>query len=48
MGGAGDLTGWVLWFVYPGYSGPVLVRGRQLDGPNELRFERGQFSRHAS
>ena len=23
------------------YRGPVLVRGRQLDGPNELRFNRG-------
>ena len=28
----------VLWFVLPG-SGPVLVRGRQLDGSNEVRFD---------
>jgi hypothetical protein len=25
----------------PIYTGPVLVRGLQLDGPNELRFDRG-------
>jgi len=31
----------VLWFVLPG-AAPVLVRGRQLDGPNELRFDSGQ------
>lgn len=31
----------VLWMVDPVYSGPVLVRGLQLDGPNELRFDRG-------
>lgn len=31
----------VLWMIEPAYRGPVLVRGRQLDGPNELRFERG-------
>lgn len=31
----------VLWMVDPAYRGPVLVRGRQLDGPNELRFDRG-------
>jgi len=29
----------VLWAVAPPYSGPVLVRGRQLDGPYRLRFE---------
>jgi len=33
----------VLWMVDPVYRGPVLVRGRQLDGPNELRFDRGLF-----
>ena len=27
----------VLW-VARRYRGPVLIRGRQLDGPNELRF----------
>jgi len=26
------------WFIEPGYSGPVLVRGRQIDGPNDTRF----------
>jgi hypothetical protein len=31
----------VLWIVDPSYRGRILVRGRQLDGPNELRFERG-------
>jgi hypothetical protein len=25
------------------YGGPVLIRGRQLDGPNELRFDAGAF-----
>jgi len=29
----------VLWEVDGTLAGPVLVRGRQLDGPNELRFE---------
>jgi hypothetical protein len=29
----------VLWAVDPGYSGPVLVRGRRLDAPGELAFE---------
>ena len=27
-----------IWAIPPGYAGLVLVRGRQLDGPNELRF----------
>ena len=31
----------VLWFVHPRYSGPVLVRGRRLDGPGLVRFGRG-------
>ena len=31
----------VLWALSPTYNGVVLVRGHQLDGPNELRFERG-------
>jgi hypothetical protein len=29
----------VLWFVSPTYRGPVLIRGRQLDGTNRVRFE---------
>jgi hypothetical protein len=38
-------SGWsgnkVLWIVAP-YRGPgILVRGRQIDGPNELRFNGG-------
>lgn len=32
----------VLWMVDPRYSGPLLIRGRQLDGPSELRFETGR------
>jgi len=31
----------VMWAVDPRYVGPVLIRGRQLDGPNDLRFENG-------
>jgi hypothetical protein len=31
----------VLWWVSGRYHGPVLIRGRQLDGPNRLRFDRG-------
>jgi hypothetical protein len=30
----------VLWTV-PTYRGPYIVRGRQLDGPGELRFDQG-------
>jgi len=30
----------LLWTV-PRYYGPYIVRGRQLDGPNELRFDQG-------
>jgi hypothetical protein len=30
----------VLWFVHPRYRGPV-IRGRQLDGPYRVRFDRG-------
>ena len=33
----------VSWKVRPGYRGPLLIRGRQLDGPNLLRFEVGQI-----
>ena len=31
----------VLWVGAPTYRGPVLIRGRQLDGPNLVRFENG-------
>lgn len=31
----------VLWFVHPLYAGPVLIRGRQIDGPSRVRFDRG-------
>jgi hypothetical protein len=31
----------VLWIVRPGYRGPLLIRGRQLDGTNWLGFEYG-------
>jgi hypothetical protein len=30
----------VLWTV-PSYRGPYIVRGRQLDGPGEVRFDQG-------
>jgi hypothetical protein len=30
-----------IWAVPPGFVGLVLVRGRQVDGPNEVRFGRG-------
>ena len=32
----------VLWWVSGRYHGPVLIRGRQLDGPNLLRFDDGR------
>ncbi|MGH2531951.1 MAG: hypothetical protein ACRDJW_06545 [Thermomicrobiales bacterium] len=45
FGGAREEGGWfyvkVLWIANPDYSGPMLVRGAQLDGSNELRFENG-------
>jgi hypothetical protein len=31
----------VFWFVLPRYRGPVLIRGRQLDGPYRVRFQSG-------
>jgi hypothetical protein len=31
----------VLWWASGRYHGPVLIRGRQLDGPNLLRFDDG-------
>ena len=41
-GGGSDWGGQVvLWVISLDYGGPVLVRGHQLDGPNELRFNGG-------
>jgi hypothetical protein len=31
-----------MWAIDPAYAGPVLVRGRQLDGDDVLRFEKGE------
>jgi hypothetical protein len=31
----------LLFLISPGVNGVVLVRGRQLDGPNEVRFGKG-------
>lgn len=31
----------VMWILASGFRRSALVRGRQLDGPNDLRFERG-------
>jgi hypothetical protein len=31
----------VMWILRSSFNGPALVRGRQLDGPNQLRFDRG-------
>jgi hypothetical protein len=28
----------VFWYVQPSYRGPVLIRGRRLDGPQLVRF----------
>jgi hypothetical protein len=33
----------VLRIVAPRYRGPVLIRGRQLDGPNLVRFDDGSL-----
>jgi hypothetical protein len=30
-----------LWLIQPGNFGHILIRGKQLDGPNQLRFEDG-------
>lgn len=44
-GASGPVGGWwtvkVLWASSSEYRGPALIRGRQLNGPNELRFEGG-------
>jgi hypothetical protein len=43
--GAREEGGWyyvkVLWVADPRYAGPALIRGRQIDGSDELRFEWG-------
>jgi hypothetical protein len=31
----------VLWVIDPAYEGPVLIRGRRLDGPGTLWFQLG-------
>jgi len=31
-------SGKVFWYVRPSYRGPVLIRGRRLDGPQSLGF----------
>lgn len=40
--GARNDQGWyylkVLWVSRPEYMGPILIRGRQIDGPNALLF----------
>jgi hypothetical protein len=33
----------VLWIIDSIYTGPVLLRGLQLDGPNDLRFDNGKL-----
>lgn len=33
----------VLWVVAPAYKGAVLIRGHQLNGSNEVRFDLGLF-----
>jgi hypothetical protein len=32
----------VLWIFDPVYAGPILIRGLQVDGGNELRFDDGR------
>jgi hypothetical protein len=42
---ATDSSGWygvkTLWYATPQYQGPVLVRGRQLDGPHKVFMGEG-------
>lgn len=53
-GSGWEASGWGgnknIWVISPSYGGPVLVRGRQLDGPNEIRFENGRpaFTRESA
>ena len=35
----------IVWFISPRYQGPVLVRGRQVDGTNRIRFGDGAAPR---
>jgi hypothetical protein len=35
-----------LWFVRPSYTGPVLVRGAQIDGPGRVAFGEGPVIGH--
>jgi hypothetical protein len=35
----------VLWLVSSAYRGPLLIRGRRLDGPEEVRFDGGTVPR---
>jgi hypothetical protein len=43
--GGSPVGGWyfakVLWVASPSYTGHALIRGHQIDGPNDLRFENG-------
>jgi hypothetical protein len=45
IGGGREDAGWyyykVLWAATADYPGPILVRGHQLDGPHEVRFDEG-------
>jgi hypothetical protein len=44
-----EAGGWrgfkVLWIVRPGFRGRLLIRGRQLDGPTQVRFRQGREMR---
>jgi hypothetical protein len=33
----------VFWYVLPSYTGPALIRGRRLDGPELMRFNNGKL-----
>ncbi len=33
----------VFWYVLPSYRGPVLIRGRRLDGPQRVGFNGGRL-----
>jgi hypothetical protein len=33
----------VFWYVLPSYRGPVLIRGRRLDGPGRMGFNGGRL-----
>jgi len=44
----GQSQGWggakVFWFIRPEYYGPLLIRGQQLDGSHQVRFNLGATS----